>query len=87
MQRWGKGPAKKGNAVNDAWITAVGKETSQYARPISFKKGALMVLVENSTLLYQLTLEKSEIIKKFNNGYAGKKRVREIRFRIGEARE
>ena len=42
-----------------------------------------MVIVENSSWLYKLTLEKKRTIEKFNEGYPGRKKVKDIRFRVG----
>ncbi len=78
------GPGKKGNAVMDAWRCAADEEIKKHTRPVSFKKGTLVVLVENSGWLYRVTLEKRKILEKFNSEYRGKKKAKDIRFRIGE---
>lgn len=74
---------KKAGAVNEAWLLSVGEKTSEHTSPVSFKKGILMVITENSTWLYKMTLEKRNIIKKFNENYTGRQKVKEIRFRVG----
>ncbi len=78
-----KGAVKKGNAVRMAWRAASGEETAKHTRPVSLKNGVLMVIVENSVWLYKLTLEKMDIMNKFNNVYTGRKKANNIRFRVG----
>ena len=83
LQKLEKG-AVKGGAVFRAWEAATGEEARAHARPVSLKKGKLMVIVENSPWLYKLTLEKRGILKKFNEQYTGRKKADDIRFRIGD---
>ncbi|KJJ84524.1 protein containing DUF721 [Candidatus Omnitrophus magneticus] len=73
----------KGVKIKDAWEKAVGIDVLGHAEPVSFKKGVLLVLVENSVWLYKLTMGKREIIEKFNNVFEGKKAVVDIRYRMG----
>jgi predicted nucleic acid-binding Zn ribbon protein len=84
INRWDKGKKKKGDLVTAAWIGSVSEKTLGHARPISFTRGVLMIIVENSTWLYQLTMQKREIIKKFNNEYKGRQKLNDIRFRVGK---
>ncbi|MBU0570584.1 MAG: DUF721 domain-containing protein [Candidatus Omnitrophica bacterium] len=84
LRKWETGSVKKGNAVRDAWMSAAGEEALGRTQPVSFKKGTLMVIVENSTWLYKLTMEKRGIIKLFNENYSGRQKLEEIRFRIGK---
>ena len=83
IQRWEQGAVKKTNAVMEAWCEAVEEKTKKHTRPVSLKNGVLMVIVENSSWLYKLTLEKKRTIEKFNEGYPGRKKVKDIRFRVG----
>jgi predicted nucleic acid-binding Zn ribbon protein len=78
---------KKGTAVTSAFFSAVGDEAIKHTRPVSFKKGILMVIVENSPWLYKLTIEKRNIIEKFNKEYTGRKKATDIRYRIGSIEE
>ncbi len=84
LARWQQGPQKKASAVIAAFSDAAGEEATKHARPVSLKNGILMVIVDNSPWLYKLTLEKKKILKKFNEKYTGKKKARDIRFRIGD---
>ena len=84
LQKWQKGTYKKANAVMLAFSSAVEEEAKKHARPVSLKNGTLMIIVENSPWLYKLTLEKKKILKTFNEKYTGRKKAKEIRFRVGD---
>jgi predicted nucleic acid-binding Zn ribbon protein len=66
-----------------AWAQAAGKRGAKHTRPVSFRKSTLTVNVDGSGWLYELTTKKRQILKKLGSGLAGKK-VKDIRFRIGE---
>lgn len=83
LKKWETGKLKKGNAVKEAWEKALEEEEKKHAHPLSLKKGVLMVIVEDSTWLYVLTLRKNKIIEKFNSSYTGRNKVFDIRFRVG----
>ena len=83
LRRIEKGPGKKGNAVREAWYEVVSEEMKKHTRPVSLKKGVLVVITDNSSWLYRMTLEKRNIQRKFNESYSGKKKIKNIRFRIG----
>lgn len=87
MGKLEKGNLKKGKAIRDAWAIAAGEKALRHTRPVSLKKGELVVLTEDSTWLYKLTLEKREILKRFNGTYTGRKKPEKIRFRIGSLEE
>ena len=72
IRRWEEKDLKKGNAVRTAWKAAAGEKATGHTQPAGFKKGTLMMIVENSAWLYKLTLEKRDIIKKFNENYTGR---------------
>ncbi len=84
LRKWEKGSVKKGNAVREAWRSAAGEAALGRTQPVSFKRGTLMVIVENSTWLYKLTMEKRGIIKLFNENYSGRQKLEDIRFRVGK---
>ena len=83
IQKWEPKPEQKGNAVLNAWRGAVEESVKGHARPVSMKKGVIMVIVENTTWLYRLTLEKRIILEKFNDIYEGRQKPHDIRFRVG----
>ena len=69
-----------------AWREAVGEAASKHSRPASLKKGSISVNVDGSAWLYELTLKKKEILEKLEEKIKGKK-IKEIRFRIGEIKK
>lgn len=83
LKKWEEGAVKKGTAVRQAWMAAAGDEARKHAHAVSLKNGALMVIVENSVWLYKLTLDKKDILERFNETYSGRKKARDIRFRVG----
>lgn len=68
--------------VAKAWKAAVGAKASAHSRPVSLRRATLGVNVDGSSWLYELTLKKKEILKKIE-ARLKKKRIKEIRFRIG----
>lgn len=66
-----------------AWEKSAGAKASKHSRPKSFKGAVLVVNVDGSAWLYELTIGKKEILKRLEEHLKGK-RIREIRFRIGE---
>ncbi len=83
LQKWQGGTVKKGSAIRQAWTAAMKEEAKGQAWPIDLKNGVLTVNVGNSAWLYTLTMEKKNIINRFNENYTGRKKAKTIRFRIG----
>ncbi len=75
---------KRGNAIGEAWGKSVSEKIAERAQPVSMKRGVLMVITENSNWLYEITMQKREIIKKFNGVYTGRRKLKDIRVRVGE---
>ena len=82
-----KRTVKKANAVLIAWGEATGEDEKCHAKPVSMRNGVLVVIVENAPWLYKFTLEKRRLLKKINNVYTGRKKIVDIRFRIGKIEE
>lgn len=68
--------------VLSAWPALAGKELSRHARPVSLKKGVLLVSVDESAWLYQANFQKEELLKALKEK-AGAEKIRKIQFRIG----
>ena len=83
LARWEKENEHKGGEVREAWDYAVGEETKKHTRPVSLKKGTMVVIVEDASWLYRLTLDKRKILSRFNEKYGGRKKPEELRFRVG----
>ena len=69
--------------ITKIWEKVVGEKASGHTLPVSFKRAGLVVNVDCSAWLYELTLEKQDILKKLEEYLKGKK-IKDIRFRIGE---
>jgi len=72
--------------VNSAWRDAAGAAAAKHSRPICFKKATIFVNCDRSSWLYELTVHKKEILKKLSETLKGRK-VKDLRFRIGEIKE
>ena len=69
--------------IRDIWRSAAGEKASSHSRPVSMRKSVLRVNVDDSAWLYELTLAKKDILGKLREASKAKK-IKEIRFRIGE---
>lgn len=74
---------EKEGALLAAWQKAVGKAAGAHTKPVSFKTGRLVVNVSDSSRLYNLTLKRKEIVEDLNR-ILKKKKIKEVRFRIGQ---
>jgi predicted nucleic acid-binding Zn ribbon protein len=66
-----------------AWGRAAGKKAAKHTRVVNLRRSKLIVNVDASAWLFELTLEKRALLKKINEGLAGKK-IKDIRLRIGD---
>ncbi len=69
--------------VREAWTKAVGRKASRHSCPASFRRSRLVVNVDGSSWLYELTLGKKELLRTLGGKFAGKQ-LKDIQFRIGE---
>lgn len=72
--------------VSGAWLAAAGEKAAKHTKPVSIKRSVLTVNVDASGWLYELTIKKRDLLKKMEGKIRGKK-LKEIRFRIGEIKE
>lgn len=72
--------------IEAAWRHAAGEAAARHSKPVSFKKASLLVHVASSSWLYELTVRKKEIVRILESELKGKK-VKELRFRIGDIKE
>lgn len=72
--------------IEGAWRKAAGDAAARHSHPVSFKKGCLVVNIQSSSWLYELTVRKKEILAALE-GELKKKKIRELRFRIGDIKE
>lgn len=69
--------------IEKIWEEAAGKRASMYSKPASLRNGLMIVLVNNSAWLYEMTFRKNEIIKNLKSKL-GDDKLDDIRFKIGE---
>lgn len=70
-------------AVAALWEAAAGSGAAKHSKPVAVKRSELLVNVDSSSWLYEMTLKKKAILKGLE-GKFGKKVIKNIRFRIGE---
>jgi len=71
--------------IINAWEKIIDTKDKKHTKPVSFKQGRLVVIVSDSSRLYDLTVKKKEIIN-IINAHLRKGKIKEIRFKIGEIR-
>ena len=71
--------------IRSAWSLVVGKRAAGHSRPRSFAGSRLIVHVDDSSWLYELTTRKKYILNNLSSELKGK-RLKEITFRIGDLR-
>jgi len=69
--------------IEAIWKKTAGEKAARHTRPASLRKKCLVVNVEGSAWLYELTLRKNEILAGLREKLGGDK-VNKIQFRIGE---
>lgn len=69
--------------IKDIWRDAAGEKAAKHSHPVSLKGAIITVNVDGSSWLYQLTTEKKEITRRLKERL-GDKKIKDIRFRIGE---
>jgi len=65
------------------WAEAVGPGIAEHTRPITVRKGTLVVNVDSSGWLTQLTMLQKDIVDRINQ-QAGATPIKNVRFRLGE---
>ena len=68
-----------------AWSDVVGVQAAGHSRPVSFRRSRLVVNVDGSSWLYELTTKKRDIIAELEGRLKGR-RLKDIRLRIGEVK-
>jgi len=73
------------DTVKDAWKQVLTGKENAHARPVALKSKRLIVNIDSSAWMYELSLKKQEIHKKLNEKLSSNKiSINEIIFRIGE---
>ena len=64
------------------WQRVVGKKRTLHTKVSTFEQGTLTVLVDSSSALYELSLEKETMLKKLRREL-GEDKIKDIRFQTG----
>ena len=84
IKNWGEESTKfNQDQILKIWRNAAGRRLAKHSRPTVFKSSRLVVNVDSSGWLYELTLHKGEILKKLKKKFR-EKPLEELQFRIGE---
>ena len=75
---------KEEKGLYKAWETAAGRKAAGHTKPVFVKEKRLVVKVSDSAWLYKLTMEKENLLRKFNRGAKKRKKINRIQFRIGD---
>jgi predicted nucleic acid-binding Zn ribbon protein len=82
MARRGFARVRSAESFDAAWRTAAGEMLSQFTRTGSVRRGKLEVTVANSTLVQELTFQKSHLLKTLAELLPDEK-IEDLRFRVG----
>ena len=83
IQKLESNPNPTSEKIIAAWSEVVGKKGRAHSKPASLRRQRLIVNVDGSTWLYELTLNKERLLKGIKKKL-GEDKVKEIQFRIGE---
>jgi predicted nucleic acid-binding Zn ribbon protein len=82
MARRGYAREQAAATYDDAWQAAAGEAVCRFTRPGAIRRGTLEVLVANSTLMQELTFQKSALFEKLKRLLPDEK-LTGLRFRVG----
>jgi len=82
MARRGLARVQAASAYEAAWGAAVGDLAARYSRVGGLRGGRLEVVVANSTLLQELTFQKSQLLSALGQ-LLPEQGIRDLRFRLG----
>ncbi|MFH1245000.1 MAG: DUF721 domain-containing protein [Candidatus Omnitrophota bacterium] len=71
------------NTIAEEWKNITGKEMFAHTKPVSFKQGNLLVNVDESAWLYQVSFMKQDLLSALEKKL-GLNKVKNIHFRIGK---
>lgn len=82
ITRRGIGRTRSLGVRDAAWREALGEALAKQTRPGAVRRGTLEVFVANSTLLQELTFQKTEIVTRLTR-HAPELAVQNLKFRVG----
>ena len=69
--------------IKKIWKEVVGRKAFPHTSPASLRKKRLVINVDTSTWLYELTLRKDDLLARLKKRL-GEDKIKELQFRIGE---
>jgi predicted nucleic acid-binding Zn ribbon protein len=69
--------------IEEIWEKVAGEKAFVHSRPASLRRKRLVVNIDGSSWLYELTLRKKELLSGLKKRL-GKDKIKELQFRIGE---
>ena len=78
-----KGKVLTREDVENKWFEIVGDQAKKHTKLASLRKGVLTVLVDSSTWMHRMALEKRKVLKQLKSNF-GKDKISGINFKIGE---
>jgi predicted nucleic acid-binding Zn ribbon protein len=82
LARRGYARVQSGGSCGAAWSEAAGEDIAAHSRAGQIRRGVLEVLVANSTLVQELSFEKTRLLKKLDELVPDEK-IRDLKFRVG----
>jgi len=80
--RRGYGRQLEQEEMEEVWLEIVGPTMAGSAKPRQPYRGTVEVIAKNSTVLQELTFQKIQLLKKFQEKLP-EKTIRDLRFRVG----
>ncbi|MBU4377250.1 MAG: DUF721 domain-containing protein [Candidatus Omnitrophica bacterium] len=69
--------------IGSAWKRAAGEAAFKHTKPAALRKKRLVINVDGSSWLYELTLKKEALLAEMRK-ILGEDKIKELQFRIGE---
>ncbi len=82
MARRGYANERSAAVQQEAWAAAAGQALARFTRVGLIRRGVLEVMVANSTMMQELTFQKTSLLEKLKTQLPDAK-LRDLRFRIG----
>jgi hypothetical protein len=70
------------NVCQDVWQEIVGSQFANCSRPANLRQGVLEIVVNNSTVLQELTFRKKELLEQMRDQLP-EQRITALRLRVG----
>jgi predicted nucleic acid-binding Zn ribbon protein len=83
LARRGYARVESAGACGEAWQQAAGAQWAKRSRAGRVRRGVLEIWVENSTLVQELSFQKTRLIKKLAELLPDEK-IRDLKFRVGQ---